>query len=90
MSDLRQWAFIVDMNYSGSFTISDLWLWLKWLYFYPGDTVVYFILKDDKNYLFSQFFEIDYQSYGGVFSGIISFIVWVVFIIIGAATDRNH
>jgi len=29
MYDLRQWSFVADMNYSGSITISDVWLWIK-------------------------------------------------------------
>ena len=34
---MRQWDFNADMNSDGAVTISDLWLWGKWLYFYPGD-----------------------------------------------------
>ena len=70
----RQWTFVPDMNYSGSITISDVWLWFKWLYFYPGDGVVCFLLNIVPG--FGQFLEITYDSYGGTLSGIISGFVW--------------
>jgi len=35
----RQWAFILDMNRDGAVTISDVGLWMKWLFFYPGDFI---------------------------------------------------
>lgn len=75
MFDPRQWAFVADMNYSGAITISDVWMWFKWLFFYPGDGVVYFLLHGIPR--LGQFLEINYDSYGGVLSGIISFFVWI-------------
>jgi hypothetical protein len=32
----RIWQFAADMNGDGVVTISDVWLWFKWLYFYPA------------------------------------------------------
>ena len=72
----RQWNFIADMNYSGSITIYDVWSWLKWLYFYPGDGFVYFLVNKFPG--IGQFFEITYSSYGGVLSGVVSFFVWII------------
>ncbi len=77
MFDPRQWTFVADMNYSGSITISDVWLWFKWLYFYPGDGSVYFLVNVVPG--FGQFLEITYNSYGGILSGIISFFGWIIF-----------
>ncbi len=74
MFETRQWAFVSDMNYSGTITISDVWLWFKWLYFYPGDGVVYFLIN--KAPVAGQFLEITYNNYGGTLSGIISVFVW--------------
>ena len=74
MIDPRQWTFVADMNANGSVTISDVWLWVKWLYFYPGDGLVYFFVNEVPK--IGQFFEITYNSYNGVFSGIISFLFW--------------
>lgn len=76
----REWVFIEDMNYSGSITISDVWLWFKWLYFYPGDGVVYSLLNVVPE--LGHFFEITYSSYGGVLSGITSLLFWVIAFII--------
>jgi len=87
MYDTRQWGFVTDMNYSGSVTISDVWLWFKWLYFYPGDGLVYFLVS--KVPKIGQFFEITYNSYGGILSGVVSFFVWVIALgILGAIMDE--
>jgi len=77
----RQWRFSADMNHSGAVTISDVWLWAKWLYFYPGDGLLYFVIR--KAPALAKFFEISSNSYGGVFSGLVSFLVWLS-IVIGA------
>lgn len=81
MPDPRQWSFVADMNYSGSITIGDVWLWLEWLYFYPGDGFIYFLIN--KIPAVGRFLEITYSDYGGVISGIASFIVW--FFVLAAA-----
>jgi len=74
--DPRQWSFIADMNYSGNITISDVWLWFKWLYFLPGDGLLYFLIH--KMTKIAEFFEITFDSYGGFLSGTVSLIVWVI------------
>lgn len=82
MYDSRQWSFLADMDYSGSVTISDIWLWFKWLYFYPGDYVVYFLVNKAPS--LGNFLEITYSNYAGALSGIVSFFAWfVVLIMIG-------
>ena len=86
MNDPRQWSFMADMNYSGSITISDVWLWIKWLYFYPGDGFIYFLVNQAPDV--GHFLEITYSSYGGVLSGIVSFVVWIIALaILGAMAD---
>ena len=87
MFDPRQWGFVADMNYTGSITISDVSLWFKWLYFYPGDGLVYFSINRVPK--FGQFFEISYNSYGGNVSGIVSFFVWIIVLGILAAILDN-
>jgi len=71
----RQWAFVADMNYSGAVTISDVWLWFKWLYFYPGDGLLYSIINGAPP--IATFFEITFNSYSGFFSGFVSFFCWL-------------
>lgn len=86
MYDFRQWSFVADMNYDGTVTISDIWLWFKWIYFYPGDGVVYFLVNKAPD--IGRFLEMTYSSYGGLFSGVISFFVWLIALaIIGIASD---
>ena len=72
----RQWAFIADMNHDGAVTISDVGLWLKWLYFYPGDLLHYSILSLAPGV--AQFLELSPSSYGGWGSGIVSAFVWMI------------
>ena len=74
---------MADMNFDGSITISDVWLWFKWLYFYPGDRLVYLLLKKAPS--IASFFEMTTSSYGGVFSGVVS----LVFFSIGAVASAG-
>lgn len=77
MRDSRQWSFVADMNHTGSITISDVWLWIKWLYFYPGDLLIESVnFAINKTPEVARFFENTYISYSHVLAGVISFIVW--------------
>lgn len=78
--DPRQWSFVSDMNYSGTITISDVWLWFKWLYFFPGDGLLYFVMHKLPNV--AGFFEISFDSYGGFFSGTVSLVFWSLMFIV--------
>lgn len=85
MEESRLWSFVADMNQSGSVTISDAWLWFKWLYFYPGD----FIFSIFMGMHLGNFLELSAASYGNFWSGLISFIVWLsVFAIIGLIDEQ--
>jgi hypothetical protein len=72
----RHWAFVADMNADYGVTISDVWLWIKWLYFYPGDMLMYVAM--DSMPRLASFFEIGLDSYGGVASGLFSFFAWAL------------
>ena len=74
--DPRQWSFVADMNYSGAVTISDVWLWVKWLFFYPGDMSIYYLVNGARR--IGQFLEVTYDDYGGFLSGWVSGCVWVL------------
>lgn len=72
------------MNRDGVVTISDVWLWFKWLYFYPGDVVLEVILKIPG---LATFLEVSDASFGGSASGIMSAPVWgFVWLMIWAST----
>ena len=68
----RIWSFTADMNFDGLVTISDIGLWVNWIFTYPGDWV---ILKLSHNSI-GRFFEFSAADYGGVFSFLISLFVF--------------
>ncbi len=74
IDDPRQWKFVADMNFNGNVTISDVWLWCKWLYFYPGDWLLGLMIH--KIPLYANSLELSYDDYGGFLSGVISFFVY--------------
>ena len=78
-----------DMNWDGAVTISDVWLWVKWFYFLPGNLLVQVIGPTP----LGTFLEIDLLSYHGVGSGIVSAIAWLFIVpilsVILDAADRK-
>lgn len=83
----RQWSFIADINYSGSVTISDVFLWLKWLYCYPGDLCLLALMKWFPGV--ANFLEISALSYGETLSSVLSAIIWVIGIGIVSIISRH-
>ena len=74
----RLWFFEADMDQNGVITISDLWLWVQWLFFYPGDLLILGIMKFGDIHTF---FELSSSTFGNWFSGIISFVFWSIHIL---------
>ena len=74
----RLWFFEADMDQNGVTTISDIWLWVQWLFFYPGDFLILGIMKFGDIHTF---FELSSSTFGNWFSGIISFIFWFAIIL---------
>lgn len=73
----RLWGFVADMNFDGAVTITDLWLWFKWLYFMPGDVVVSMVGPIG----LGRFLEMTPDSsLGGLGSGVMSFLAWTLLI----------
>jgi len=77
----RQWKFVYDMNGDGLITISDVWAWVGWLFYYPGDLVIYWTLSVEelahRIKQFSTFFEVLPPSHGGWVSMLISLVFWL-------------
>ena len=71
----RQWLFISNMNGDGIFTISDVGAWIGWLFFYPGDLVIYGILFFGQ---LARFFEVTPAHYGGLFSFLFGLAIWPI------------
>ncbi len=73
-TDWAPWHFAWDFNTDGAITISDVGLWLKWLFFLPGDTTAYFLVGT----ALGNFMELGAQSYGSVGSGVLSAFAWFI------------
>lgn len=72
----KPWQFVYDTNGDGFITISDVIDWLIWLFFLPGDSFLYFLIKQYTS--ISRFFEIDVDNFHGILSGILSFVMWFI------------
>ena len=79
---MRLWEFRADMNFDNMVTISDYWLWFKWLYFYPGDILLFNLVNTAPS--FASFFELSVLDLSGGFSGVMSFVFWYVLLSIVA------
>ena len=82
---MRDWTLGWDMNHDGVTTITDIALFLKSLFFYPGDLILEKLIGSG----FGQFFEMTHEWYGGFLSGFTSFICWsiVLFLTVGVLID---
>lgn len=72
----RDWSFVADMDRNGIVTISDAWLWVKWLFFWPGDAMLYLLMNSAPG--LAQFLELSYFDYHGFLAGVLSFITWTL------------
>jgi hypothetical protein len=59
------------------------WLWLKWLYFYPGDFILGALSALAPEV--GKFFEFSPEIYGGVLSGVISGVAWIAAVLLAVA-----
>lgn len=79
----RLWIFREDMNGDGRVTIRDIWALGSWLFFYPGDLLIYFVYHHMPQVAadlrsFADFFEVQPLWYGGLFSFILSIVGWPI------------
>ena len=80
-----RWHFAADMNGDGVFTITDVWLMVKYVYFAPGDLIIFAHLSDRE---LPTLFELDANWLCGWTSGVISGVIWFMVLgIIGATTQ---
>ena len=73
-----RWFFGKDMNCDGLFTISDVGLWAKWVFFLPGDGLLWVVMQSQGAAIF---FELTPEIYSGWYSGITSGFVWFIVMI---------
>jgi hypothetical protein len=64
------------MNDDGVVTISDAWLWLKWIFFAPGDLLLLLLMNYGTPV--ALFLEISPTSISGILSGFMSGIIWLI------------
>lgn len=79
-----RWFIASDMNCDASLTISDVKLWLGWLFFLPGDGLHYALLGWQGAAIF---LELTPEIYGGWVSGILSAVLWLVMLMGAASKD---
>lgn len=77
---MRQWKFVADMNRSGTVTVSDAWLWIEWLYFWPGDGLIYLAITKAPG--LAKFFELSAGKFSGPLSLFLSFGLWIVAVVL--------
>ena len=76
-------AFRQDMNSDGQLTLTDVWLWAVQVFFLPGDGFIWLLLSYAPG--LARFLEIGSDSYGGLFSAIVSVATWLfALVMIGA------
>lgn len=76
----RQWTFVADMTGNGTVTVSDFWLWIEWLYFWPGDGLIYLVMKYAP--AVAAFLELTPGKYSGPLSLFVSFGLWIVALVL--------
>lgn len=76
-----RWIFVADMNRDGFITISDLWLWVKWIFYAPGDCILLGVMLQMPS--LARFLEISTLMLYGWQSFAISLVVWY-FVFAGA------
>lgn len=79
-----RWFIARDANCDGAFTISDVWLWVDWLFNFPGDGLLWLLIQSPG---LAAFFELTPEAYGNWFSTAVSIVCWLVVLLFGAV-DR--
>ena len=74
----ERWTFDADMNGDGVVNLSDVWLWVNWLFFAPGDLLLLLCMTHLPE--LAVFLEIDPTLVSGPLSGTLFFCFLLVFI----------
>lgn len=77
----RQWKWKQDINGDGKVTISDVPGWVKWIFYYPGDWLIYVMLEEKGKGTMAEFLELTPASYGRMLSFLISIAAWTTCLI---------
>ena len=82
MADGR-WYIAIDLNCDGAFTISDVWLWLKWWFFMPGDGLLWALMQWPEASTFLELSPEDYSSWP-------SAAIWLILFVYSAWPSRSN
>jgi hypothetical protein len=74
------------MNGDGAMTGADTWLWLKWVFFAPGDLLLLLLMKFGTDA--AVFLQVNPSDLSGWITGLLSAAIWLVLIAI--ATERAY
>src|SRR5262245_24471609 len=72
---VQRWRFVWDINGDGTVTISDVYLWLSWVFFAPGYLVLLLMMQTLPTV--ALFLELTPNSLSGTLSGVLSAIAWL-------------
>jgi DNA-binding MarR family transcriptional regulator len=78
--------FVWDVNNDGSFTVTDLGLWLHHAFFLPGDWLIWMMLRYTPEV--GRFLEVDSGEYGSTVSALLSVFSWLGIIVLIMTTSH--
>ena len=76
--DIR-WRIASDMDGDGVVTISDVGLWIKWIFLAPGDLLV--LLAMIHATPIALYLEISPENISGLLPGALSLFTWLLFVV---------
>ena len=74
-----RWVIAMDMNCDGAVTISDVALWVSWLFYVPGDGLLWLLMQHPDAVIF---LELTPSVYFGWVSAIASAVGWLIVVIV--------
>jgi hypothetical protein len=79
----------LDITGDGSVTVADLWAWTVYLFFLPGDTLLFLLVEYAPDV--ASFFAVGPDSDGGSLSMVLSITAWlIIFIVISLIRDFDR
>lgn len=78
--------FVWDVNNDGSFTVTDLGLWLQNVFFLPGDWLIWMMLRYAPEV--GRFLEVDAGAYGSTVAALLSVFSWLGIIVVIMTTSH--
>jgi len=71
-----RWQLSWDLNNDGSVNLTDIWLFLRWVFFMPGDFALLMLMLHATTV--ALYLGIGVNLLSGAISGAISAVVWII------------